>query len=709
MAALKDTDLRYVWHPFTQMRDFEPDEALVMVRGRGNYLYDEDGNRYFDATSSLWVNVHGHAHPGLNAALRRQVGRLAHSTLLGLGNEPSALLAEQLVEMAGGRLARVFYSDNGSTAVEVALKMAFQYHRHRGATGTRRSRFVSLSNGYHGDTVGAVSVGGMELFHSIFSPLLFHTYLAPSPSCHRCPFGLAHPGCGLACVTAMEELLDDKGDEIAAVVVEPLVQGAGGMVIYPPEVLKGYEQAARSRGVFLIVDEVATGFGRTGTMFACEQAGVQPDFMTVAKGLTGGYLPVAATLVSNEVYESFLADWKEFRAFFHGHTYTGNPLGCAAALANLELVRRPGFLDRVRGTGEHLEACARERLGENPFVGSIRTLGMMGGIELVADRATGKSLPGRDRTGHRVCLEARRAGVLARPLGDVIVLMPPLSSSLGEVAHLVEALAWGIDRVLGKSGGSPPRFEVRCSPETGVMGEATAVVRVSGPTRVLVTGTDTGVGKTVVTACLAAALAQLPTQGVLCYKPVETGVPAVRKDGDGSDGALLGRVSTARHDLPEFRLLRPLSPNIAARLDGMPVDFEAVASSIRHFADEGTVLLVEGAGGFLVPVTDQLTFADLAAEAELSVILVVGDKLGCINHTLLSVRAINDMGLCLAAVVVHPFQPGPADGSSLHNVAELRRILSDSVVLQIPYVDNLTDMAALARAGASAVATIWAP
>ena len=702
MTRLKDADLKFVWHPFTQMQDFAPEENLVIVKGEGNYLEDDLGNRFFDATSSLWVNAHGHNHPRLNAAVHHQLGKLAHSTLLGIGNEPAALLAEKLVSLAPGGLSRVFYSDNGSTAAEVALKMAFQYHRHRGATGSQRSRFVSLKEGYHGDTVGSVSVGGMELFHAIFKPLLFHTYLAPSPNCYRCPFHKSYPSCERDCVTALESLLVEHGDEIAAVILEPLVQGAGGMVIYPAEVLRGYHEAARRHGVLFIVDEVATGFGRTGTLFACEQAGIEPDLMSVAKALTGGYLPVAATLVSEHIYETFLGDFAEFKTFFHGHTFTGNPLGCAAALASLELVEAPGFLPRVNLMSQHL-AGRLERLRGHPNVGDIRLLGLMGGVELVVDRATGQRLDWRERTGHRVCMAAREAGVLARPLGDVLVLMPPLASTEAELDHLVEALEYGIDRELGGQTRRAPCPLVVDDPRFSVLHESAAAAGADSAQRLFVTGTDTGVGKTVVTMALAAAC-QVRGVAATAYKPMESGIAGVAAE--ETDRVRLARVAESLCGAPELSFGPPLSPNLAARLAGVEVPFARMVAALREARPTGP-LLVEGAEGLLVPCSDDWSFADLARKADLSALIVVGDRLGCINHALLTVQVVNALGIPLAGVVLHRLSAQTSEVAQEYNCGELARLLGGLFLGEVSYVVNLDDESELAAAGASIAARLW--
>lgn len=441
---LEEWDKRYLWHPFTQMKDYEAQEPLIVERAEGVYLVDIHGRRYIDGVSSLWVNVHGHRHPSIDRAVREQLERVAHSTLLGLSNPPAIELAKRLVEIAPEGLTRVFYSDNGATAVEVALKMAFQYWQHKGER--QRTRFISFENAYHGDTLGAVSVGGIDLFHRIFSPLLFPTYRVKAPYCYRCPEGLQYPGCGLACLRALEETLKRHHRECAALIIEPVVQGAAGMIVHPPGFLRRVRELCTEYGVLMIADEVATGFGRTGRMFACEHEGVTPDLMCVAKGITGGYLPLAATLTTEEIYEAFLGEYHEFKTFFHGHTYTGNPLACAAACANLEVFEKERTLERM-ATKVELLAKRLKEFWSLPHVGDVRQKGFMVGVELVADRKTKEPFPPQMKVGQKVILEARRQGVVIRPLGDVIVLMPPLAIPEGELERLVEVVHDAIKKV----------------------------------------------------------------------------------------------------------------------------------------------------------------------------------------------------------------------------------------------------------------------
>jgi adenosylmethionine---8-amino-7-oxononanoate aminotransferase len=420
---LAAADRAYLWHPFTQQRGWVGEHPLIVERGEGTDLIDVDGNRYIDGVSSLWCNVHGHAHPRIDAAVRDQLSKVAHSTMLGLSHRPAIELARRLVELAPPGLTRVFYSDSGSTATEIALKMAFQYWRQRGQD---RRRFVALRMAYHGDTIGSVSVGGIDLFHSLYEPLLFDTLRA-------------EPGD----VAAMARLLAEHDGEVAAVIMEPLVQGAAGMLVHPPGYLRAVRDLCDRHGVLLVLDEVATGFGRTGRMFACEHEGVAPDLLCLAKGISGGYLPLAATLASEGIYEGFLGDHEEFRTFFHGHTYTGNPLACAAGLATLDVFREERTLERLQPK-LGLLADLLEPLAAHPAVKEVRHRGFMVGIELGEH-------PPPARIGHRVTLEARRRGAIIRPLGDVVVLMPPLSISSGELTRLVSLTAEAVDAATGAS------------------------------------------------------------------------------------------------------------------------------------------------------------------------------------------------------------------------------------------------------------------
>lgn len=443
---LRRQDKAAIWHPFTQMADWEADSPLVIARGEGNYLYDTEGSRYFDGVSSLWVNLFGHRRREIDEAVREQMDRLAHSTFLGLTHEPAIELASMLLSVAPPGLSRVFYSDNGSTAMEIAVKMAFQYWRQVEGGGERKE-FLGLTGAYHGDTIGSVSAGGIDLFHGIFRPLLFPVRRLPMPHCYRCPYGRSRPSCRLHCADRMEEEVRERGDSLAAVIVEPLVQGAAGMILMPEGYLGRLRAVTRECGVLLICDEVATGFGRTGALFACEREGVSPDILAVAKGLTGGYLPLAATLTTGEIYRAFLGRYEEFKTFFHGHSYTANPLGCAAALATLSIFER----EDVLGAVGRLSAVMEEELlplAEHPRVGDIRQLGLMAGIEIVRDKVSRESFPPGEKIGQRIVRKVRERGILLRPLGDVIVLMPPLSSTEEEIRELVRSSAWAIREIL---------------------------------------------------------------------------------------------------------------------------------------------------------------------------------------------------------------------------------------------------------------------
>jgi adenosylmethionine-8-amino-7-oxononanoate aminotransferase len=440
--ALREKDKRYLWHPFTQMADWVAGEPLVIERGEGNYLIDTDGRRYLDAVSSLWVNLHGHRHPHLDAAVRAQLDRIAHSTLLGLASVPAIELAERLVAVAPPGLGKVFYSDNGSTAVEVAVKMAYQYWAQRGRP--QKKRFVALSNAYHGDTLGSVSVGGIDLFHRIFGGLLFDVLHVPSPYWYRCDEAPDPVSCRDLCLAALARTLETHGHEIAAFVLEPLVQGAAGMLVQPEGYLREAAALCHRHDVLLICDEVATGFGRTGTLFACAQEDVTPDFLCLAKGISGGYLPLAATLTTDEIYAAFLGAYGDRKTFFHGHSYTGNPLACAAGLASLEIFERERVLDALPAKIALLHDELAAHVAPRAHVGEIRQRGLMIGIELVADRATRAEYAYEAAIGARVCQRLRAEGYLLRPLGPVVVVMPPLSITADEIRGLTAALAGAI-------------------------------------------------------------------------------------------------------------------------------------------------------------------------------------------------------------------------------------------------------------------------
>jgi adenosylmethionine-8-amino-7-oxononanoate aminotransferase len=479
MHPLADLDHRYVWHPFTQMRDWLKREPTVIVEGKGARLWDAHGREYLDANSSIWTNLHGHNHPRINAAIRRQLGKIAHSSALGLANEPASLLAEKLVTAANPpavqaarmpskgaarnpALGKVFFSDDGSTAMEVALKLAYAFARRTGRSP--KPKFLALDGAYHGDTVGAVALGHIDLFHKAYAGLLFKSDKVMAPYCYRCPFNRAKPEradareyrkCNWECVGKLEQkftVQKKRGNPYAAFVFEPLMQGAAGMIPQPSGWLSRAAEIARAHGALLIADEVMTGFGRTGVgavregerpLFACHHEGVQPDFMGLAKGLTGGYLPMAATLTTPEVFDSFLGEYDEFKTFFHGHSFTGNQLGAAAGLASLELLQTSRSL-RARQQLEQTLRRELRSLWRYPNVGDIRQVGLVAGIELVRDWRTREPFDLRERVGIRVCEAMARQGVLTRPVGNVVVLMPPYCTTPAEARRMVATLGKAI-------------------------------------------------------------------------------------------------------------------------------------------------------------------------------------------------------------------------------------------------------------------------
>lgn len=439
-------DREHFWHPFTQMADYEP---LVIERAEGCMLYDIKGRAYLDGVSSLWCNLHGHRHPKLDAALREQLNRVAHTTALGASNVPAITLAKRLTDIAPHGLKHVFFSDSGATAVEVALKLAFQYWRQRPNPKPEKSCYVAFTDGYHGDTLGSVSVGGVERFHAMFAPLLFETLRLPAPQTYRLPPDVevdeSRPAdaCGYYLAQA-EELLKREHARIAAVVIEPLIQCAAGIITHPSGYLRGLRELTRRYDVLLIADEVAVGFGRTGRMFACEHEDVSPDLLCLAKGLTGGYLPLAATLATDELWQAFLGPYEASRQFYHGHTYCGNPLGAAVALASLDVFVEEDTLAKLPAKIERLETHLR-RIAQHANVGDIRGHGLIRAIELVENRATRKPFAWSERRGHLACLAARERGVLLRPLGNTLVIFPPLSISFEEIDQLMLAVEHGIE------------------------------------------------------------------------------------------------------------------------------------------------------------------------------------------------------------------------------------------------------------------------
>lgn len=474
-ANLAGLDKKFLWHPFTQQADWTIEPPLIIDKGKGHYLYDISGKKYLDAVSSLWVNIHGHTQPALDSALKKQLKLIAHSTFLGLTHRPGIELAVQLIKIAPQGLARVFYSDNGACAVEIALKMAYQYHRQKNKKAEGRKEFLALKNSYHGDTIGSVSVGGITLFHRKFKPLLFKSNFATSPYCYRCKYNKRQkseyrfyqysppaqkkapaPGdfnqektCRWECLGDVERILKERHHRIAAAIIEPLVQAAAGIIVMPRGYMAGFAALCRKYNVLLISDEVACGFGRTGYMFASQAENVCPDLMCVAKSITGGYLPLAATLATENIYEAFLGKYEEFKTFFHGHTYTANPLACAVAIENLKQYKGTRLLEDV-GRKSRFMVKHLKMIASYPHVGQVRQAGLMIGIELVQDRRTGRPYPASEKIGQKVCRRARTYGLILRPLGDVIVLMPPLTIKYDELEKLIAGVEKAIMDVTGR-------------------------------------------------------------------------------------------------------------------------------------------------------------------------------------------------------------------------------------------------------------------
>jgi adenosylmethionine-8-amino-7-oxononanoate aminotransferase len=614
----EDLDRSYLWHPFTPMREWLAEPPLVIERAEGNELIDTEGRRYLDGVSSLWVNVHGHAHPAINAAISQQLTKVAHTTLLGLASTPSIALAEKLVALAPPGLTRVFFSDSGSTAVEVALKLSFQFQQLRGLS--RRVKFLALHNAYHGDTIGSVSLGGIDTFHRVFQPLLFHT-LHVNPT-----------------IADLQQAFANHGHELAALVLEPLVQGAAGMLLSPPGFLREARSLCDKHGVLLIADEVATGFGRTGTMFACQQEGVTPDLLALAKGLSGGYLPVAATMVTDEIFNQFLGLPEERVTFFHGHSFGGNALGCAAALASLDLFEREQTLANLPPKIAALRARLNQKISSLPHVFEIRQKGLMVGIEL--RRTPSHPYSAQEAIGARVCRIVRRHGAILRPLGSVVVLMPPLSITPAQIDRLVDATAAAIADATVEplpapavTPSQPPQPRTTRPPVRGIV----------------LVGTDTGVGKTTVGVGLL-ALARARGLSPVPFKPVETGAAP------DPDDALRLRSAAGQDALPlaivcPYSFSPPVAPALAAEQASTRLTLDAIMSAARRAAACGDFLLVESAGGVLSPYSEELTTADLAAALGLPLVLVARNALGAISHAALAIAELRRRNLPLLGVL----------------------------------------------------------
>jgi len=428
-------DLKYIWHPYTQAKDCKKFPPILIERAKGIKLYDDKGNCYYDTISSWWCNIHGHNHPKINKAIKDQLKSFEHVLFAGFTHKPAIKLAEQLVEITPSNLTKVFFSDNGSTAVEVALKMSFQYWQNIGEN--KKTKFLSLDYAYHGDTIGAMSVSGVDLFNKAFSPLFFKSFKAPSPYCYRCPVGKNKSSCKAECANALEDILKEKSGEIAALILEPMVMASGGMIIYPSSYLRKVAQLTKKYNIHLILDEVASGFGRTGKMFACEHAKVKPDFICLSKGITSGYLPFAATLTTNKVYNAFYADYQKKKTFYHGHTYTANPISAAAALASLEIYKQEDTLNKVN----ELMPLFHKRLEafrDLPLVGDLRYIGMIGALELVKNKKTKEPFGLDKRIGLEIYEKGLKQGLILRPLGSIVYFFLPLSIKKYQLSSILK-------------------------------------------------------------------------------------------------------------------------------------------------------------------------------------------------------------------------------------------------------------------------------
>ena len=436
-----ERDLEHLWHPYTQMKDCRRTPPILIESAQGLKLYDVNGTFYYDTVSSWWCNIHGHNHPKIVAAIKSQLDTMDHILSAGFTHKPAIRLAERLLAIAPENLSRVFYSDNGSTAVETALKMSIQYWVNTGRQ--EKTKFVALDMAYHGDTFGAMSVAGRSIFTKAFEPLLFETFHVPTPYCYRCPMGKDKHSCQTECIEALETTLRQRSDEIAAIILEPLLMGAGGMIIYPPAYLAKAAALAQQYDVHLILDEVATGFGRTGRMFACEHASVQPDFLCLSKGITNGTLPFAATLTTGEIYAGFYDDYDKYKTLYHGHTYNANPIGCAAALASLDIFEQEQTLEKAQAVVSELDRRLQV-LREHPYIGDVRTIGIVGALEFVKDKNTKEPFPVRERVGTRLFEEGLKHNLILRPLGNVTYLFLPLCVTKAELDDILNRLSEAI-------------------------------------------------------------------------------------------------------------------------------------------------------------------------------------------------------------------------------------------------------------------------
>lgn len=443
MKTWQQKDLRYIWHPCSQMKDYEDFPPIVIERAKGAYLYDMDGKRYLDAISSWWVNLFGHANDRINKALSAQAQKLEHVIFANFTHPAAIDLAEEMVRLTPAGLTRVFFADNGSAAVEAALKMSFHYHQQTGLP--RKTKFLAITDAYHGETLGALAVGDLDLYSKIYKPLLMETLRAQGPDCFRCPYGQTRDACDAPCFENLERLVLQHADEISAVIIEPLVQCAAGMKIYPPVYLKKLRALCTAEAIHLIADEIAVGFGRTGKMFACEHAEISPDMLCLSKGITAGYLPLSLVITTDTIYNAFYADYTELKAFLHSHSYTGNALACAVARETLAIFRDEGVIAQNALKSKQIEEKARLVFDGHPRVGEYRQLGMIGALELVADRQTKEAFDWKRRIGYGIYRIALTKGVLLRPLGNILYFMPPYVVDEEDIALMIEVARHSID------------------------------------------------------------------------------------------------------------------------------------------------------------------------------------------------------------------------------------------------------------------------
>lgn len=448
MKDLQIRDLKHIWHPCSQMKDYENFPPIVIERGEGAYLYDYDGNSYLDAVSSWWVNLFGHSNKRLNKAIEKQLADLEHVIFANFSHKPAIELAENVVKYTPAGLEKVFFADNGSSSVEIALKMSYQYHQQVGNTG--KNKFLALKNAYHGETLGALSMGDLDSFTQIFKPLLLNTYRAQGPDCFRCPYGQKRESCSAQCFEHMEKMVEEHHEELCAIILEPLIQGAAGMKMYSPVYLKKVREICDRYDIHFIADEIAVGFGRTGKMFACEHAQVSPDLMTVSKGLTSGYLPLALILTTDKIYDAFYSDYAELKAFFHSHSYTGNPVTCAVANETFKIFEEENVLEKNKEKSKLIKDLVEERMVDKPYIGELRQQGMVTAIELVEDQKTKKGFDWKKRVGYQIYQNALKRGVLLRPIGDTIYFIPPYIVNEKDIKLMVDGAFGAMEEYFGK-------------------------------------------------------------------------------------------------------------------------------------------------------------------------------------------------------------------------------------------------------------------